>query len=101
MNGRPHFPTKPASRAAIFISSSSVRRRKGVELLRGAGGSPPSGPQASRLHHERNRMAALVEPDAGADYQGLAHIFEFTNWDGAHRRANCGQAACATFLTHH
>src|SRR4051794_12916864 len=48
-------------------------------------------------------MASFVQPDASASsgYRGLAEVFEFTNWDGVHRRANCGQAACATFVAFH
>ena len=33
-------------------------------------------------------------------YLGQSSIFEYTNWDGAHTRFNCGQAAACTLLTH-
>jgi hypothetical protein len=48
-------------------------------------------------------MARIVKPGEvlASAYQGLAAIFEFTNGDGRYRRTNCGQAAAATFLTHH
>ena len=48
-------------------------------------------------------MAGIVTPaekDA-ADFVGLGAIFEYTNGDGALTLSNCGQAAAATFLTHH
>jgi hypothetical protein len=47
-------------------------------------------------------MAAhlLVEATDKSRYAGLESIFEYTNWDGKLCRANCGQAAAATFLTH-
>lgn len=35
------------------------------------------------------------------DFCGLESLFEFTNDDGQLKRTNCGQAAAATFLTHH
>jgi hypothetical protein len=48
-------------------------------------------------------MAGLLSPgDLLLDgFQGLASIFEFTNWDGTLVKTNCGQAAAATFLTFH
>ena len=48
-------------------------------------------------------MAGMVSPGDPplASFQGLKSIFEFTNYDGALVRANCGQAAAATFLTFH
>src|SRR5436305_8164743 len=47
-------------------------------------------------------MATLVRPSdcPFAEYLGLASVFEFTNWDGAYTRFNCGQAAACTYLTH-
>lgn len=41
---------------------------------------------------------AIVDRDA---YRGLDWIFEYTNHDGRLTTWNCGQAAIATFLTHH
>jgi hypothetical protein len=48
-------------------------------------------------------MARIVRPEIidPAQYRGLNWIFEYTNQDGALTAWNCGQAACATFLTHH
>jgi hypothetical protein len=48
-------------------------------------------------------MASLINLDANslADFQGTCSIFEYTNYDGACVRANCGQAAAATLLTFH
>jgi hypothetical protein len=48
-------------------------------------------------------MAGLIQPECGEspEYRGLPAIFEYTNWDGRLVRTNCGQAAAATFLTHH
>jgi hypothetical protein len=48
-------------------------------------------------------MAQIIRP-ALADpslYRGLDWIFEYTNYDGQLQTFNCGQAAIATFLTHH
>jgi hypothetical protein len=48
-------------------------------------------------------MARIIRP-AIADprqYRGLEWIFEYTNRDGALTTRNCGQAAAATFLSHH
>ncbi|MBI1831247.1 MAG: hypothetical protein HYR84_07355 [Planctomycetes bacterium] len=48
-------------------------------------------------------MARILRP-SGFDpsrYRGLHGIFEYTNHDGALSPWNCGQAAAATFLTHH
>ena len=48
-------------------------------------------------------MAGIVTPaeQSAADFVGLGAIFEYTNGDGTLCRTNCGQAAAATFLTHH
>jgi hypothetical protein len=47
-------------------------------------------------------MAGFVSAGAGSgNLLGLSAIFEFTNQDGCLVRTNCGQAAAATFLTHH
>src|SRR4051794_2321308 len=49
-------------------------------------------------------MASFVQPGVDTDgpgYRGRAEMFAFTNGDGCRPRTNCGQAACATFLTHH
>ena len=48
-------------------------------------------------------MARIIQPTAldRSQYRGLDWIFEYTNQDGALSRWNCGQAAAATFLTHH
>ena len=48
-------------------------------------------------------MASLISP-CDCDprtYQGVDEIFEYTNSDGLHYATCCGQAAAATFLTHH
>jgi hypothetical protein len=48
-------------------------------------------------------MAHILRPPItdAAQYRGLEWIFEYTNHDGALATWNCGQAAAATFLTHH
>ena len=48
-------------------------------------------------------MAGMVfgENSWSPDYRGLPAIFAYTNADGELFRTNCGQAAVATFLTHH
>ena len=48
-------------------------------------------------------MACIVRPTVTdtSQYRGLDWIFEYTNDDGALTTWNCGQAAAATFLTHH
>jgi hypothetical protein len=48
-------------------------------------------------------MAQIIRPalENPSLYRGLDCIFEYTNHDGALTRWNCGQAALATFLTHH
>lgn len=48
-------------------------------------------------------MACIVRPNIADShqYRGLDWIFEYTNYDGALTTWNCGQAAAATFLTHH
>jgi hypothetical protein len=48
-------------------------------------------------------VAGIVSPAEHdfADYVGIGAIFEYTNGDGALTHSNCGQAAAATFLTHH
>src|SRR5262245_15565800 len=47
-------------------------------------------------------MACIITAEQGAaDFVGVDAIFEYTNDDGALCRTNCGQAAAATFLTHH
>ena len=48
-------------------------------------------------------MAGMVfgEDPWSPGYHGLPAIFAYTNADGELRRTNCGQAAVATFLTHH
>ncbi len=48
-------------------------------------------------------MAGIVTPaeQGAADLVGLGALFEYTKGDGALCRTNCGQAAAATFLTHH
>jgi hypothetical protein len=48
-------------------------------------------------------MARYLRPllDDASHYRGLEWIFEYTNEDGALSTWNCGQAAAATFLTHH
>src|SRR5262245_39829466 len=48
-------------------------------------------------------MAHIIRP-VNVDrsrYHGLEWIFEYVNDDGALATWNCGQAAAATFLTHH
>jgi hypothetical protein len=47
-------------------------------------------------------MASIVSAvQCAANFVGLDAIFEYTNGDGTLCRTNCGQAAAATFLTHH
>src|SRR5262249_8980912 len=48
-------------------------------------------------------VACLIPPaeDGTTDFVGIDAIFEYTNGDGSLCRTNCGQAAAATFLTHH
>ena len=48
-------------------------------------------------------MACIIRPNIAdpSQYRGLEWIFEYTNADGALSTWNCGQAAAATFLTHH
>jgi hypothetical protein len=48
-------------------------------------------------------MAQILRPQIAdaAKYHGLPWIFEYTNYDGELQTWNCGQAAAATFLTHH
>lgn len=48
-------------------------------------------------------MASILRPLIGnpTRYRGLDWIFEYTNEDGRIPTYNCGQAAAATFLTHH
>ena len=48
-------------------------------------------------------MAHIIRPAITdpSNYRGLDWIFEYTNQDGALTTWNCGQAAAATFLTHH
>jgi Peptidase_C39 like family len=48
-------------------------------------------------------MARIIHPTIAdpSQYRGLEWIFEYTNQDGALATWNCGQAAAATFLTHH
>ena len=48
-------------------------------------------------------MAQIIRPNISdpSAYHGLDWIFEYTNYDGALTTWNCGQAAAATFLTHH
>jgi hypothetical protein len=48
-------------------------------------------------------MAHIIQPltSSPSGYRGLGWIFEYTNFDGALSRYNCGQAAAASFLTHH
>src|SRR5262249_49906869 len=50
-----------------------------------------------------SRMARIIRPAITdpSNYRGLDWIFEYTNQDGALTSWNCGQAAAATFLTHH
>src|SRR5260370_35163660 len=50
-----------------------------------------------------SRMARIIRPAITdpSNYRGLDWIFEYTNQDGALTTWNCGQAAAATFLTHH
>jgi hypothetical protein len=43
----------------------------------------------------------LADGRGRPDFCGLDSLFEFTNADGRLCRTNCGQAAAATFLTHH
>ena len=48
-------------------------------------------------------MARIIRPTNvdRSQYRGLDWIFEYANHDGALATWNCGQAAAATFLTHH
>jgi hypothetical protein len=48
-------------------------------------------------------MARIIRATSAdpSQYRGLEWIFEYTNQDGALSKWNCGQAAAATFLTHH
>src|ERR1035438_7190389 len=63
---------------------------------------------AASGHHvgsqvELSIMARIIRPSITepSQYRGLEWIFEYTNQDGALSTWNCGQAAAATFLTHH
>lgn len=46
-------------------------------------------------------MAEMLFGDDEANYRGLPRLYGYVNDDGERFRTNCGQAAIATFLTHH